>query len=127
MHFMFLTLAITSLTAWAAGAHPSSDDRSLSYGCSDTVVVGTVADGADEPAEATGNLFGEGWISASLNVLKVVKGEDLPAVLPVRYFARTPLRRNEELMLVLKHNATGYEIQAGELMSERPVPDSRCR
>jgi len=127
MRFALVTLGITSLTAFAAGAHARSDDRPLPYGCSDTVVVGTVADSADEPAEATGNLLGDGWISASLNVQKVVSGEQVPAVLPVRYFAQTPMRRNEEVMLVLRHTGAGYEVQAGELMRDRPVPASRCR
>ncbi len=127
MRFALVTLSITLLTACAAGPHASFDDTILPYGCSDTVVVGTVADGADEPAEATGNLLGDGWISASLHVQKVVRGEHLPAVLPVRYFAQTPMRRNEELMLVLKQTASGYEVQAGELMRERPTLASRCR
>ena len=127
MRCTLIALGITSLTAFAAGAHASSDDRTLPYGCSDTVVVATVADSADEPAESTGNLFGDGWVSASLNVQKVVSGKDLPAVLPVRYFAQTPMRRNDEVMLVLKDTGSGYEVQAGELMRDRPVPASRCR
>lgn len=127
MRFALVSLTIALLSAGAAGAHASLGDRTLPYGCSDAVVVGTVADGSDEPAEMTGNLLGDGWISGSLHVREVVKGEPLPAVLPVRYFAQTPMRRNEEVMLVLKQTAAGYEVQAGELMRDRPVPASRCR
>jgi len=127
MRLAFVTLTIALLTPCAAVLHASPNDRTLPYGCSDTVVVGTVADSADEPAEATGNLFGDGWISASLTVQKTVRGENVPAVLPIRYFAQTPMRRNEELMLVLKQTGSGYEVQAGELMRDQPVLASRCR
>ena len=127
MRFSFAPLAIALLTASAAVAHASSDDRSLSYGCTDTVVVATVGDGTQEPADSTGNLLGSGWFSAPLNVQKTVSGETLPAVLPVRYFAQSPLEQNQEFMLVLKHTASGYEVQAAQLMREQPVPASRCR
>ena len=100
--------------------------RILQYGCSDTVVVGTVTDNVYGPEGSTGNLLGNGWISASLHVGKVVRGEQLPAILPVSYFARTAMQRNEEVMLVLKQTAGGYEIRAGELMRERPMLASRC-
>ena len=122
----FAILGITLLTASAAVAHASSDDRSLPHRCSDTVVVATVGDGDSAPAEATGNLFGDGWFSAPLHVQKVVRGESLPAVLPVRYFAHSALVQNQEFMLVLKNTGTDYEVQAAQLMSEQPVLASRC-
>ena len=127
MRFALVTLTITLLPACVAGPEAHLDDRTLSYGCSDTVVVGTVADSVDEPAEKTGNLLGDGWVSASLHVGEVVRGETLPPVLPVRYFAHTAIRQDQELMLVLKQTAGGYEIQSGQLMRERPVLVSRCR
>ena len=126
MRLALVTLIITSLAASAARAHASSDDNILPYGCSDTVVVGTVADNVYGPEGSTGNLLGNGWISASLHVGNVVRGEQLPAVLPVTYFAHTAMQRNDEVMLVLKQTASGYEIQAGQLMRERPMLASRC-
>jgi hypothetical protein len=126
MHLASVTLSIALLTAYPAVAHASFDDRILQYGCSDTVVVGTVTDNVYGPEGSTGNLLGNGWISASLHVGKVVRGEQLPAILPVSYFARTAMQRNEEVMLVLKQTAGGYEIRAGELMRERPMLASRC-
>jgi hypothetical protein len=126
MRLAFATLTIASLTA-AAVAHASSDDRSLPYGCSDTVVLATVGDGTHEPVDSTGNLLGNGWFSAPLNVRETVRGEPLPAVLPVRYFAHTPIQETQEFILVLKLTASGYEIQDGELMREQPVLASNCR
>ena len=126
MRLAFATLTIASLTA-AAAAHANSDDKPLPYGCSDTVVVATVGEGTLEPIDSTGNLLGNGWFSAPLNVRETVKGEPLPAVLPVRYFAHSAIRESDEFMLVLKPTATGYEIQDGQLISEQPVLANSCR
>jgi hypothetical protein len=122
MRYALPIIGISMLTACAA----VPVDKTLSYGCSDTVVLGTVADNVFGPAGSTGNLLGNGWISATLHVRQVVKGEQLPALLPVRYFAPAAIQRNDELMLVLKNTASGYEIQDGEFMREQPTLASRC-
>ena len=125
MRFAFATLTIALLTA-AAVAHASSDDKTLSHGCSDTVVVATVGEGTLEPLEPTGNLLGNGWFSAPLNVRETIKGEPRPAVVPIRYFAHTAILETQEFMVVLKDTASGYEIRSAELMREQPVLASRC-
>ena len=56
MHLASVTLSIALLTAYPAVAHASFDDRILQYGCSDTVVVGTVTD----------NVYGPGGIDRQL-------------------------------------------------------------
>ena len=122
MRFPLAILGISLSTACAT----VPDDRTLSYGCGDTVVLGTVADNVFGPAGSTGNLLGNGWISGTLHVREVIKGENLPAIVPVSYFAHSALQRDDELMLVLKHTARGYEIQTGQFTREQPVLASRC-
>ena len=125
MRVALSALAVAVLTP--AVAHASSDDTILAHGCSDTVVVATVGDGTQDPADSTGNLLGSGWFWAPLNVQKMVRGEPLPAIVPVRYFAQSPLEQNQEFMLVLKNTASGYEVQAAQLMRKQPVLASRCQ
>ena len=120
-------LTITLLTgACATVPQASLEDRTLSYGCNDTVVVGTVTNGAYESVKSNDDILGHGWISATLHVRRVVRGERLPTVLPVRYFAHTYMRQDQEFMLVLKHTRTGYEIGTGQLMRVRPLLATHC-
>ena len=125
MRIAFVTVAF--LTAGCATVPQASlEDRTLSYGCKDTVVVGTVTNGAFQPVEATDDILGHGWASATLHVRKIVRGERLPSVLPVRYFAHTYMRQDQEFMLVLAHVGAGYEIKTGQLMRVRPLLASHC-
>jgi len=127
MRLLILSVPATFLTvACATGQEASLEDRTLSFGCSDTVVVGRVENGAYEPVEIENDLIGHGWISATLKVRKVVKGERVPPVLPVRYFAHTNMRHDRDFMLVLGHTASGYEIKTGQLMSVRPLLATSC-
>jgi len=127
MRLPFIALtAILTTTACATVPQASLADRTLAYACNDTIVVGTVENGVYEPVKPSPDVLGHGWISAMLHVRKVVRGERLPAVLPVRYFAHTYMRQDQEFMLVLKHTATGYEITTGQLMRVRPLLASRC-
>ena len=122
-----LTVTISLLSAGCATVPEASlEDRTLSYGCKETVVVGTVTNGAFAPVEANGDILGHGWVSATLHVRKVVRGERLPAVQPVRYFAHTYMRQDQPFMLVLKHIGAGYEIKTGQLMRLRPLLASHC-
>ena len=128
MRLVLVALTITLLTAGCATVPQASlEDRTLSYGCNDTVVVGTVTNGAFVPVEANDDILGHGWVSATLHVRKVIRGASLPAALPVRYFAHTYMRQDRDFMFVLKHSGTGYEIATGQLMSARPMLASRCR
>jgi hypothetical protein len=88
-------------------------------------VVGTVANGAFAPVKSNVDILGHGWVLAKLHVLKVVRGERLPAVLPVRYFAHTYMQQDQPFMLVLKHVGAGYEIETGQLMRLRPSRQRR--
>ena len=127
MRSAFFTIAISLLSAGCATVPQASlEDRTLSYGCNDTVVVGTVTNGSFTPVEASGDILGHGWVSATLHVRKVVRGERLPAVQPLRYFAHTYMRQDQPFMLVLKHTAAGYEITTGQLMRLRPLLASHC-
>jgi hypothetical protein len=104
----------------------SLEDRTLSYGCNDTVVVGRVTNGAYQPVQSENDILGHGWISATLHVRKIVRRTNVPANLPVRYFAHTYMREDRDFMLVLKRSAGGYEIATGQLMSVRPLLASHC-
>jgi hypothetical protein len=127
MRRALVALTITYLTVGCATVPQASlKDRTLSYGCSDTVVIGTVANGAFELVEAHDDILGHGWASATLHVRKIVRGERLPAVLPIRYFAHTYMRQDQEFMLVLKHVGADYEIKSGQLMRVRPLLASHC-
>ena len=112
--------------ACATVPQASLEDRTLSYGCADIVVIGSVKNGSFEPVQSDNDILGHGWISATLHVQKVVRGAGLPAFLPVRYFAHTYLRQDRDFMLVLKRSGTGYEIKTGQLMSVRPLLASHC-
>lgn len=114
------------MAACATGQEASLEDRTLPFGCSDTVVVGRVENGTYEPVESENDLIGHGWISATLKVRKVVRGERVPPVLPVRYFAHTYMRQGRDFMLVLGRTGAGYEIKIGQLMSVRPMLASSC-
>jgi hypothetical protein len=118
--------AVLLTAACATVPQASLEDRTLSYGCNDIVVVASVRNGAFEHVQIANDILGHGWISATLHVRKVVRGPDLPAVLPVRYFAHTYMRQDRNFMLVLKHSGSGYEIRTGQVMFLRPLLASHC-
>jgi len=126
MRLIFAASAVLLTAACATAPGASLEDRTLSYGCHDIVVVGSVRNGVYEPVKAENDVLGHGWISATLRVRKVVRGAEVPPVLPVKYFAHTYMRQDRDFMLVLAHTDTGYEITTGQLMSLRPVLASRC-
>ena len=127
MRFGFLILSITLLSSACATAPQASiEDRTLPYGCNDTVVVGTITNGAYEAVKSNEDILGHGWISATLHVRKVVRGERLPETLPVRYFAHAYMRQDQDFMLVLKHTGVGYEIVTGQLMRLSPLLARHC-
>jgi hypothetical protein len=66
------------------------------------------------------DILGNGWITATLNVRKVVRGGAVPSILPVKYLSHATMREGLDFMLMLKHSETGYEITAGQLMWLRP-------
>jgi hypothetical protein len=119
-------LAMLLTVGCATGQEASLEDRTLPYGCSDTVVVGRVKNGAYQPVESENDLLGHGWISATLKVRNIVRGERVPPVLPVRYFAHTYVREDRDFMLVLGRTGAGYEIKTGQLMSVRHLLATSC-
>src|SRR5437764_11777911 len=127
MRPLILSTAVLLITAGCATApRVSLEVRTLPFGCDDSVVVGTVENGAYQPVESENDILGHGWISATLHVRKVIRGTPLPSVLPVRYFAHAYMRLDRNFMLVLKHTGAGYEITTGQLMSLRPRLANRC-
>jgi hypothetical protein len=94
MRFPVPSVTVIIITAGCATVPQASlADRTLRYGCDDTVVVGMVESGAYQPVETEIDILGHGWISAKLRVRKVVRGTPLPTALPVRYFAHDYLRK----------------------------------
>lgn len=122
--FLFVLMLIA--TGCATDQQTSVADRTLAFGCTDSVVVATVENGAYQPVDDRSDLLGHGWISATLHVRDVVRGPSVPLTLPVRYFAHTYMREGREFMLVLKRRDAGYELGPGQLMSLRPRLAARC-
>lgn len=127
MRLSCLPVALALLaTGCATAPQASVEDRTLAFGCADSVVVGTVENGAYRPVDDQYDLIGHGWISATLYVRTVVRGPSVLPTLPVRYFAHTYMREGREFMLVLKRRDAEYEIATGQLMSLRPRLAARC-
>jgi hypothetical protein len=120
-----VALALTSVAS-AVGPEASLEDRTLPFGCSDTIVIGKVRNGTYQPVASKNEILGHGWISAMLDVRKVVRGAPVASALPVKYFAHTYIRHDREFIFVLRHTSTGYEITTLQLMSVRPQLAAQC-
>ena len=125
MRVLIFLGGVTLATACATAPQASIEDRTLPFGCNDIVVVGDVRNGGYLPVE-DGDILGYGWITATVNVRKVVRGVAVPSILPVKYLSHSYMRQGLDFMLVLKRSATGYEITTGQRMSVRPLLASRC-
>ena len=119
-------LAILLVGSCATRPQVRVEDRRLSFGCSDIVVIASIQNEAEEPATTPNDLLGHSWFTATLNIKHVVRGRGIPASLPVRYYAHTSFRHDLDFMLVLKRTASGYEITTGQRMSLRPFLANRC-
>ena len=130
MHRSFAILALScALGAWATSPAASLKDRTLPFGCADIVVIGMLKNDVDsyEHVEIPNDILGHGWMRADLHVRKVVKGLDVPASLPVRYFGHTYFREDRDFMFVVSGNGRkGYKIKTAQLMEVRPRLASRC-
>ena len=126
-HLALPILVALLATACVTGQAPSGEDRPLEFECADSVVIGTVVNGAYQPVVDESDLLGRGWVTASLHVREVVRGASLPSILPVRYFAHAYMREDREFMFVLQRRDAGYQIATGRLMSSRPRLSDRCR
>jgi hypothetical protein len=105
----------------------SEDDRTLPFGCNDLVVIGRVENGTFQHVDIDGDILGHGWATAKLKVRRVIRGPNLPSVLPVRYFAHTYMRDDQDFMLVLSRSEKGdYTIETGQLMWLRPHLADQC-
>jgi hypothetical protein len=127
MRLPMLSLAAMLWTgACATAPEASLADRTLPFGCDDVVVIGNVTNGSYRPVESADDLLGHGWITATVNVRRVIRGPQVAPVLPVRYFAHAAMRENRDFMLVLRRTGTGFEITTGQSMSLRPRIAGRC-
>jgi hypothetical protein len=121
-----LLLAILSTASCATRPQVSAEDRTLSFGCKDIVVIARVKNEGEAPSNSENDLLGHSWFSATLNVERVVKGSNLPAILPVKYYGHAAMRQDLDFMLVLKRIDRGYEITTGQLMWLRPHLADHC-
>ena len=113
--------AVALISACTTVSSESVDDRTLSYGCSDIVVVGRVEnDSANQASYSSDDLIGHDSFSAELRVRRVVSGSSIPASLPVKYFAHTYIRGDRDFMFVLTPVDGGYAIATAQLMSNKP-------
>lgn len=128
MHRTIIALTAVAITsACSTVSHVPLENRTLSYGCSDTVAVGRLDNGTHEARSGSAaDLIGHGWFNATLNVRRVVSGASIPATLPVRYFAHTYMRDDRDFMFVLTPVDGGFEIASAQLMSVRPRAVRDC-
>lgn len=126
---MISLLVLASITvACTTVSSPSEEDRNLSFGCDDIVVIGRLQNGDYEHVEIENDLLGHGWISAKLSVRRIVKGEAPSLIIPVTYFAHTYMREDRDFMFVLSKDGNGtHHVEAAQLMSARPRLAPRCR
>ena len=123
-----LLLAVAALAPLCARAQAVSiEDRTLSYGCGDTVVVGRIKNGDYTPVQEDEDIIGHGWIDAHIRVKRHLKGVKVPTWLPIRYYAHTHIRDDRDFMFVLSGNGgDGFEIKHAQLMSVRPIVPAEC-
>ncbi|MGK2911508.1 MAG: hypothetical protein ACSLE1_17150 [Sphingobium sp.] len=121
-------LAMATLTPLCARAQPATmKDGTLPYGCSDTVVVGRIKNGAYKPVREDEDIIGRGWIGTHISVKRLLKGPKPPSSLPVRYLAHAYMRHDRDFMFVLSGNGNdGFEIKHAQLMSVRPMISAKC-
>lgn len=113
-------LAIAALTSACATVQSATiEDRTLSHGCSDTIVVGRIKNDED--------ILGHGWIDAHAEVKRLVRGGEVPSSLPIKYYAHTYMREDRDFMLVLSgSHSAGFELRHAQLMSVRPRIAAKC-
>ncbi|HEX7820160.1 MAG TPA: hypothetical protein VF463_06030 [Sphingobium sp.] len=128
MKLKTLPLVMAALTPLSAKAQPITiEDRALPYGCSDIVVVGRITNGEYTPVHDDDDIIGHGLIGAHIKVKRLLKGANLPSLLPIRYYAHTYMRDDRDFMFVLSGNGTdGFEIRHAQLMSVRPIISVEC-
>jgi hypothetical protein len=120
-------LLLSPMSVACASISASDEDRTLSFGCGDVVLIGRVANLDYQSVDIEDDIIGYGWITANLSVRRVVKGPRLPSSLPVKYFAHTYMREDRDFMFVLsKTEANEYRIETGQLMSLRPRLAAQC-
>lgn len=122
-------LLVAALTPLCARAQPATiEDRTLSYGCDDIIVVGRIRNGDYAPVHDDEDIIGHGWIDAQIKVKRLVRGTKQPSSLPIRYFAHIHIRDDRDFMFVLSGNSTaGFEIRQAQLMSVRPIVPAECK
>lgn len=127
-HFAISIPILLCLAACSTINASSESDRTLTFACGETVVVGTLSNkAAYETVPIEGDLIGHGWMEANLRVRRNVHGDQLSGDVPVRYFAHTYMRKDKMFMFVLSRNDVGYKIETAQLMSGKPQPISDCR
>lgn len=121
-------LIVAALTPLCARAQPATiEDRMLSYGCEDTIVVGRIRNGDYAPVHDEEDIIGHSWIDAQIKVKRVVRGARQPSWLPIRYFAHTHIRDDRDFMFVLSGDSVaGFEIKQAQLMAVRPMIRANC-
>jgi hypothetical protein len=122
-----LFIVAPALAACISMELPTRDERTLTYGCDDLVVVGRLQNGDFEHVEIEDDILGHGWFFAHLKVREVVKGDVLSDQIPIRYFAHTYLREDRDFMFVLREAEDGeFRLRSASLVSIRPFLAARC-
>ena len=129
MKYAIVALPLCLLTVACVTMDTASvEDRTLPFGCDDVVVVGRVKNSGFSPVQRDTDFIGHGSASAAITVRKVVRGPELPQIIPVHYFAHTYMREDRDFMLVLRKSQNGaFGIESGQLMSVRPRLAARCQ
>ena len=114
-----LLLATIVLGAAApASAHARTDDVTVTYQCSDLVVIGRFQNLEYEHVDLEDDILGHGWVTARVTVRRVLAGRPEARVVPVRYFAHSYFRRDRDFMLVIQRAGTaGNLIRSAHMMT----------
>ena len=111
--------------ATASSVGPTGE--TLSFGCDDAVVIGTLKNGSYRHVDIPDDLLGHGWATGEVSVRMVMRGGDVSAAIPVEYFTHAMLREDREFMFVLHRRADRiYEIRNARLMESRPRLARSC-
>jgi hypothetical protein len=120
----FYSMAVACTAVDAA----SVEDRTLSFGCEDIMVVGRVKNSGFSPVRHNDDIIGHGSASAAILVRKAVRGPKLPRVIPVHYFAHAYMREDRDFMFVLRRSEGGtFGVASAQLMSLKPRLAAQCR
>ncbi|MEQ1538308.1 MAG: hypothetical protein ABL928_05235 [Sphingorhabdus sp.] len=111
-----------------AGETVNANPNVVTYNCSDVVLTGKLTNWRDyEHFDIPDDILGHGWMTATLRVSKILKGQNADSKITVRYFGHTYLRDNTKFLFVLKPLSDGrYRIISQRMTKQKPKLADTC-